>query len=457
MFDAIFDHLKANFESYREDMFALLRIPSISAKPEHTGDVRRAAEWTCNRLRAAGLTADIVETKGHPAVIAEGPQQPGRPTVLHYGHFDVQPLGDESLWTSPAFEPTVRDGAVFARGSADDKGQALCAVFAAEAWMKAGGGLPINLKFLLEGEEEVGSANLAPLVKEHQARLACNYVLVHDTAKYSASQPAITTATKGLVYKEIILTCCKKDLHSGSYGGQVPNPATELARLLATFHDDRGRVTIPGFYKKVASLSADEKKQIKALRHSDREFLKEVGAPEVWGEKGFSTVERRWARPTFEVNGLYGGYQGPGSMTVLPAKAGAKVSMRLVANQTAREVERAFEQAVRKRCPKRCRLQILSHSSCDPYMANLKSAGMIAAKKAVEIGFGKPPVMMREGGSLPILPMFKKVLKADSLMLGYCLPTCNAHSPDEFFHLSDFEAGMRTTAALFGLLGEQRG
>lgn len=449
---SVFDFLNDQKDRFQSEWFDLLRIASVSARPEHKDDVRKAAEWTRDRLLAAGLTAEVVETAGHPAVIGEGPQQPGRVTVLHYGHYDVQPIGDEKLWTSPAFEPTIRDGAVFARGSADDKGQMLCAVNAAEAWNKAGGGLPINIKFLLEGEEEVGSPNLGPLVEKFAERLACDYVLIHDTSKYNKDLPAITTATKGLIYKEILLNGAKKDLHSGVYGGQVPNPATEVARLLATFHDKRNRVNIPGFYDDVKPLSKDEKKQIAKLKAKDKDFLAEVGAPAVWGETGHTTIERRWARPTFEVNGIFGGYMGPGSMTVLPAKAGAKVSMRLVAGQKAAKIEKAFEKAVKSRCPKHVRLEILSHASCDPYMANLESPGMKAARAAVEQGYGKPPVLIREGGTLPILPMFKRVLGADSLMLGYCLPTCNAHSPDEFFHLSDYVAGGRTTAALFGLL-----
>jgi acetylornithine deacetylase/succinyl-diaminopimelate desuccinylase-like protein len=329
----------------------------------------------------------------------------------------------------------------------------LCGLFAAEAWCKAGDGPPINVKFLFEGEEEIGSPNLAPLVAAHRERMACDYVLIHDTSQYSEDQPAITTAVKGLVYKEIILTGPRKDLHSGSYGGQVANPATELARLLASFHDAEGRVTIPGFYDDVAPLTKDEARQIAQLPFSEADFLEDTGSPAVWGETGYSTVQRRWARPTFEVNGIYGGYSGPGSATLIPSRAGAKVSMRLVANQRADVIEKAFEHAVRSRCPDTVRLEIVSHAQCDPYLADLDSAGMRESIAAVESGFGRKPVLIRAGGSLPILPMFKSVLGADSLMLGYCLPTCNVHSPNEFMHVAHFEAGTRTTAALFGLLG----
>ncbi len=451
---AVFEYLASSAKSHQRELMDLLRIPSISAKPAHAADVRRAAEWTLARLQRAGLSAELVETEGRPAVIGAGPQQPGRPTVLHYGHYDVQPEGDLALWTTPPFEPAIRHGALFARGAADDKGQMLCAVHAAEAWRQAGGGLPINVKFLIEGEEEIGSPHLATVVEARRKQLACDYVLIHDTAKYSADQPSVTTATKGLVYQEIVLTGPKKDLHSGSYGGQVANPATALAHLLASFHDAQGRINISGFYDDVLPLGADERKQMEALPYDEAQFLNEVGSPTVWGEAGFSTLERRWARPTFEVNGIYGGYAGPGTNTIIPSRAGAKVSMRLVPNQRAASVESAFQAAVRDRCPKSVCLEIISHGSCDPYLANLDSPGMQAAKAAVELGFSKPPVLIREGGTLPILPMFRDLLGADCLMLGYCLPGCNAHSPDEFFHLADFEAGARTTAAFFGLLAE---
>jgi len=453
------EYLVAHAARFRDELFDYLRIPSISAKPAHAGDVRKAAEWTLARCKAAGLTGEIVETgpadpehPAHPAVIAEGPQKPGRPTVLVYGHFDVQPEGDLKLWETGPFEPTIKDGKIVCRGAADDKGQALCAVLAAEAWNKTAGELPINVKFLIEGEEEVGSVHLAACVEKYKARLACDYILIHDTAKFSESIPAVTTATKGLVYKEVIITGPKKDLHSGTFGGSIANPANVLAQLIASFHDANGRVTIPGFYDRVKEMSDAEVTMMDGLPFDERDYLKDVGSPKTYGEKGYSTLYRRWARPTLDVNGIYGGYMGPGSSTIIPSFAGAKVSMRLVADQRAEEIERLFEQAVKARVPDTVTCEIKSHAACDPYMANLESPGMKAAKAAVASGFGREPVLMREGGSLPILPMFKRILGADSLMLGYCLPTCNAHSPNEFFHIRDFEAGMKATAALFGLM-----
>ena len=447
------EYLNEHKDRFRDELFGLLRIASISAQPDHAGDVRKAAEWTLARCKTAGLTAEIVETAGLPAVIAEGQQKPGRPTVMVYGHTDVQPEGELHLWHTGPFEPVVQDGKMICRGAADDKGQAFCAILAAEAWMKTAGSLPINVKFLLEGEEEVGSPNLAACVEEHKERLACDYVLIHDTAQFGEGAPAVTTATKGMVYKEVIVRGPKKDLHSGSFGGAVANPANELAKLIASFHDGEGRVTIPGFYDRVQEMSADEVKMMEALPYDEAEFLADLGSPKTYGEKGYSALYRRWARPTLDVNGIYGGYMGEGSSTIIPSYAGAKVSMRLVPDQKAAEIDRAFEEAVHARLPDTVTFEIKSHVHCDPYLADLKSAGMKAARQAIESGFGKASVLIREGGSLPILPMFKRILGADSLMLGYCQPNCNAHSPNEFFHIRDFEAGMRSTAALFGLMG----
>lgn len=450
--EKVLAYLNANKDRFLKELYDYLRIPSMSAKAEYAKDVRRAAEWTRDRCKAAGLTAEIIETKGHPAVIAQGEQKPGRPTIMVYGHFDVQPEGDLKLWHTGPFEPTEREGKVICRGSADDKGQVFCAILAAEAWNKAAGGMPINVKFLIEGEEEVGSPNLAEAVKQHKDRLACDYVLIHDTAQFGEGVPAVTTATKGLIYKEVVVTGPKKDLHSGSYGGAVANPAVVLAQLIASFHDKDHRVTIPGFYDRVKEMSPEEIKTMNSLPYSEKDFLADVGSPKTFSEKGYSALHHRWARPTLDVNGIYGGYMQPGSSTIIPSFAGAKISMRLVPDQRADEIERAFEEAVRARMPDTVTFKILSHASCDPYLADLKSPGMKAAQEAIAIGFGKPPVLIREGGSLPILPMFKRILGADSLMMGYCQPNCNAHSPNEFLHIRDFEAGARSTASLFGMM-----
>jgi len=450
--DKPIDYLNKNKDRFRDELFDLLKIPSISAQKDHGADVRKAAEWVKNRCSAAGLKADIVETAGWPAVLAEGEQKPGRPTLLIYGHYDVQPEGELKLWHTGPFEPIVKDGMIICRGSADDKGQMFCAILAAEAWMKTVGSLPVNLKFCLEGEEEVGSPNLAPLVKKYKDRLACDYVVIHDTAQFGEGVPAVTVATKGLIYKEVIVTGPKKDLHSGSFGGAVANPANVLARLIASFHDENAKVTIPGFYDRVKEMSAEEVTMMNGLPYSEKDFLADVGSPKTYGEKGYGALQRRWARPTLDVNGIYGGYMKEGSSTIIPSFAGAKISMRIVPDQKAEEIDRLFEETVRARLPDTVKFEIKNHASCDPYLADVTSAGMKASRKAVEIGFGKAPVLIREGGSLPILPMLKQVLGSDSLMLGYCLPNCNAHSPNEFLHVRDFEAGMRSSAALYGLM-----
>ncbi len=450
--DKTIEYLNSNGRRFREELFDLLRIASISAQPDHAADVRAAAEWTRNRCEAAGLKAEIAETPGHPAVLAEGDQVPGRPTIMVYGHYDVQPEGEIDLWQTGPFEPVEQDGKMICRGAADDKGQMLCAILAAEAWMKTVDSIPINLKFCLEGEEEIGSPNLEGVIEKHRERLACDYVLIHDTAQFGTDAPAVTTATKGMVYKEVIVTGPKKDLHSGSFGGSVANPANELARLIASFHDSDMKVTIPGFYDRVKEMSADEVAMMNRLPYDEAALLADLGSPKTHGENGYSSLHRRWARPTLDVNGVYGGYMKEGASTIIPSFAGAKISMRLVPDQQAEEIGRLFEETVRSRVPDTVTVEVKDHACCDPYLADLSSSGMAAARRAIAIGFGTEPVLIREGGSLPILPMFKSILGADSLMLGYCQPNCNAHSPNEFFHVRDFEAGMRSTAALFGLM-----
>ncbi|MBX3393737.1 MAG: M20/M25/M40 family metallo-hydrolase [Phycisphaerae bacterium] len=450
------EYLNANKARFQAELFDYLRIPSISAQKEHAADSQRAAEWTRDRCQAAGLQAQVVRTPGNPAVIAEGPQVPGRPTIMIYGHYDVQPEGDLKLWHTGPFEPVIRDGMIIGRGSADDKGQLLCAILAVESWMKTLGSLPINVKFCIEGEEEVGSKNLRALIEAHRERLACDYIVIHDTAQFGLGMPAVTIATRGLVYKEVIIRGPGKDLHSGTYGGAIANPANELARLIASFHDADARVTLPGFYERVREMSPDEVREMNGLPFDEAAFLADVGSPATCGEKGYSNLQRRSARPTLDVNGIYGGYMKEGSSTIIPSFAGAKVSMRLVADQDADEISRIFDEAVRKRVPGTVRVEILDHAACGAYLADPQSEGMRIARKAVELGFGKTPILMREGGSLPILPMFKSLLGADSLMLGYCQPNCNAHSPNEFLHVADFEAGARSSAALIGLMSEMK-
>jgi len=444
--DKVLAYIEGHKKDFLDRFCDLLRVQSTSAQSDHRADVRKAAEMTLGFLKQAGIKGQVMETAGHPAVVADSGDGPGKAKALIYGHYDVQPEGDLKLWHSPPFEPTIRDGAVYARGSADDKGQMLTHVFAAEAWMKTHGKLPVRVKYLIEGEEEVGSPSLPDFIKQHKERLACDYVALSDTSQLKAGVPAITYGTRGLVYMEVFLYGPKQNLHSGSFGGTIANPANVLAAMIASMKDAKHRVTIPGFYDDVARLSDKEKKALGELPFDEKEYLAELGSPAAVGEEGFTTNERRWVRPTLEVNGIIGGYTGEGASTVIPAQASAKVSMRLVPNQHAEKIRDAFEAYVGKVCPPTVRLEIKRHGAADAYMIPLDSPGIAAAARAVEKGFGKKPVFMREGGSLPILPMFKQVLGADSLLMGFCMPTCNAHGPNEFFHVHDFEAGIRTAA-----------
>jgi len=451
--DKVIAHIDANKDANLVRLNDLLRIPSISTDPERKADVRKSAEWVHGVFKNCGIQSEIVETPWHPSVLADtGPVDGDGPTVLIYGHFDVQPTGEESLWDSPAFEPTIRDGKLFARGSADDKGQVFAHMLAAESWMKAAGKPPIRVKFLIEGEEEVSSPNLEKVLRDNKDKLACDFVALSDTPKFDANTPAITFGTKGLVYKEIVVTGPKQNLHSGSYGGTLANPGNALAVIIASLRDSDNRVTIPGFYDNVKPLTQDEQDKLNELPFDEEAYLAGMGAPALDGEIGFRTLERRWARPTLDVNGLFGGFVGEGASTVIPARVFAKVSMRLVPDQDYKLISKLFDDAVRAACPAGVRLEIVDHGSCAPYVAPTESDGMTAAASAAEAGFGKRPYFIREGGTLPILPLFRDVLGADSLMLGFCMPDCNAHGPNEYLDVSDFHNGTKTAAYLLHYL-----
>lgn len=446
MIEKVLAHIDGQREAYEKRLFEFLRTPSISTDPERKADTRRCGAWVLKLLTDCGLRAEMVETAGHPAVVGDSGSGAGKAAVLVYGHYDVQPVGDESLWTSPAFEPAVRDGNIYARGSADDKGQVLAHLLAAEAWMKVAGKLPARVKFLVEGEEEIGSPNLEKLVEAQKDRLSCHYVALSDTPKFNAEIPAITYGTKGLVYKEVVVTGPRHNLHSGSYGGTLMNPGNALAVLIASFHDGDRRVTIPHFYDDVRELTPAEREQMRKLPFDEKGYMAAMGAAALVGEKGYSTIERRWARPTLDVNGLHGGFTGAGASTIIPAKVMAKVSMRIVPDQTRERISTLFDECVRARVPQGVRVEVLTHSTADPYVAKLDSPGMKAAERAIAAGFGRAPVYIREGGTLPILPMFRRVLGAESLMIGLCHPDCNAHGPNEFFGVEDFHRGIRTAA-----------
>src|SRR5688572_17239622 len=437
-----------------------LRIPSVSTKPEHAADMRRCASWLADQLNAGGMRAEIRETgggKGHPLVLAKNEHKPGRPTVLFYGHYDVQPPEPLEKWTTRPFEPTVRDGAgggaLYARGAADDKGQVWAHCEAVLAW-QANGGLPVNLTMLVEGEEEIGSENLDRFVRDHREELRADVAVISDTNQFARGLPALTCGLRGLVYMEVFLTGPSHDLHSGMFGGSVPNPANVLCELIATLHDRDGRVNIPGFYDDVEPIPEIERAAWKKLPFDEAANLKELDLTEGTGEVGYTTLERRWARPTLDVNGLTSGYQGHGAKTVIPSVASAKVSMRLVPDQDPAKVADAFEWALRERCPKNVKIEFARHGLAGPVVVPADSPAMRLASEAVKEGFGVAPTLIREGGSIPVVALFKSVLNVDTLLVGFGLPDDRVHSPNEKFDLDALHKGSRTAAVLYEKLAK---
>ncbi len=449
-------YLDAHRGDFEEQLKALIRIPSVSAQPDHNADTRRAAEFVRDDLVAMGLKAELIETKGrHPLVYAEGPSVPGKPTVLVYGHYDVQPAEPLDPWISPPFEPTVRDGNLYARGATDDKGQMFTHLKAAEAWLKAGGGLPLNVKFLIEGEEEVGGAALEAYVAANPGRLKCDYVVISDTSQFAPGLPAITYGLKGLAYFELNLQGATTDLHSGTFGGAVANPLNALATILASLKGLDGRIQIAGFYDQVRPLQDWERAEFARLPFSESEFQKSLGVTSLEGEAGYTTLERKAARPTCDINGLYGGYQGPGPKTVLPCKAGAKLSFRLVPDQDPKTIAEQFRAHVQKVCPPGVTYEILEHHGAPAVIVNVDTPGVRAAVRAIEAGFGKAPVFIREGGSIPVVGLFKTHLGVDTLLLGWGQNDDNLHGPNEKFSLADFHRGIKSSAHLMAELARE--
>lgn len=446
---AIDQYLAANAQRFEDDLCELLRIASISADPAYRDQMHRAADWVAGRLGSLGLSVEKVETSGHPIVYAQSPRQPGKPTALVYGHYDVQPVVPLDLWVSPPFEPTRRDGNLYARGATDDKGQVLTHVFGAEAWLKAEGRLPVNLKFVIEGEEEVGSSGLEQFLADHADRLACDCVVISDGSQFAPGQPGITYGLRGIACFELLLTGAAHDLHSGTFGGSVTNPLNTLSRMLAALVDDRGRICVPGFYDDVVPLSPREREQLAALPFDEKKYFSQIGVTGAVGEEGFSTLERRWARPTCDLNGLWGGYQGTGAKTVLPAQAGAKFSFRLVPDQRPEKVGKALEAMLRRMCPPGITMKLVSQHGSPAVLVPLDSPYVQAAARAVEHAFGRAPVFTREGGSIPIVLAFHERLNADALLIGWGQDDDNTHSPNEKFSLADFHRGIRASANLW--------
>ena len=456
--NAIIDFINSNRDRYVDELKTFLAIPSISALPQHRGDVRRCSEWTAEELRRIGLqNVRLIETPGYPVVYGDWLGAPGAPTILFYGHYDVQPVDPLDLWESPPFEAAVREGEIYARGAADDKGQIFMHFKAVEAIMKQMGRLPVNIKFILEGEEEVGSAHLDEFVRDHKDQLAADVVVISDSPMFDRGVPSICYGLRGLVYFQIDLRGTKTDLHSGSFGGAVANPAFVLAQLLAQMKDRGGRVKIPGFYDDVQPLKEEERAEFKRLPFHEKRYRQDLGAPKLFGERDYTTLERVWARPTFEVNGLLSGFTAEGAKTVIPAVAMAKVSMRLVPDQDPDQVASLFEAYLKKVTPKTVELKITRMHGGKPWMTAFDNRFVQAAGRAIERGFGQRPVFNREGGSIPVVSTFQEVLGLPSVLFGVGLPDENAHAPNEKLDLGNFHNGILASTFLYEEIGRTIG
>jgi acetylornithine deacetylase/succinyl-diaminopimelate desuccinylase-like protein len=452
--DNVVDFINVNRDRYVEELKAFLAIPSISALPDHIAEVRRCADWCAGEMRRVGLqNVRLAETPGNPVVCGEWLGAAGAPTILFYGHYDVQPVDPVDLWESPPFDATIRDGEIYARGSADDKGQVFMHLKAIEAYLTPGGRLPVNIRIILEGEEEVGSLHLDEFVRRHRAELQSDVVVISDSAMFARGIPSICYGLRGLVYFQIDLRGSSTDLHSGSFGGAVANPAFVLAQMIAQLKDRGGRVKIPGFYDDVRPLEEAERKAWAALPFNEKKYRKDFGVPKLAGESGYSTLERVWARPTVEVNGLLSGFTGPGAKTVLPATAMAKISMRLVPNQDPNRVASLFEEYIRSIAPKSVELKVTRMQRGKPWMTSYDNPFIQAAARAIEKGFGRPPVFTREGGSIPVVSTFQEDLGLPSVLFGVGLPDENAHAPNERLDLSNFHNGIIASAHLYREIG----
>ena len=437
-----------------QDLFTFLRFPSISTDSRHTADVRACAQWLIEKLTGMGLAVELHETARHPIVVARNEHRADRKTVLIYGHYDVQPVDPLALWQNPPFEPEIREGKIWARGATDNKGQMLAHILGVEKTLREQGELPVNLIFLFEGEEEIGSPNLAPFLREHREALRCDVIAVSDTGMVAPGVPTMGYGLRGIACAEVTLRGPKGDLHSGIYGGAVANPATAIARLVASLHDSNGKILVDGFYDDVRPLEAWERDMWKKIPGvGDADFLAVTGSPSVFGEEGYSSAERVWARPTAEVNGIGGGYQGEGSKTVLPAEAFAKFSFRLVPDQDPKDILEKVRAHFEKHCPAGVSIDIYIGHDGKPYLADPHSADVKAAQRALTAAFGSEPVLIREGGSIPIIQSFREILGADTLLLGLALPDCQIHAPNENFPVANFEAGILLNQHLLRELG----
>jgi acetylornithine deacetylase/succinyl-diaminopimelate desuccinylase-like protein len=443
------EYISANKDRFLQELFEWLRIPSVSADSRHKGDVRKAAEFVKQKLESAGVDkAELCETKGHPIVYAEKLVNASLPTVLVYGHYDVQPADPLNLWTSPPFEPVIKDDKIYARGACDDKGQVYMHVKAFEIMMKHNL-LPCNIKFMIEGEEEVGSDNLGTFVKENKSKLKADVILISDTALISLEHPSITTGLRGLSYMEVEITGPNRDLHSGVYGGAVANPINVLSNMIASLHDENGKVAIPGFYEKVAELNTKEREALNRAPFDLNHYKKDLDINEIKGEKGYTTLERTGVRPTLDVNGIWGGYTGEGAKTVLPSKAHAKISMRLVPNQVSSEITELFTKHFQKIAPPYVKVKVMAHHGGEPAVTPTDSPAFKAASAAFEEVWGKTPIPTKDGGSIPIVALFKRELGLDTVLMGFGLDSDAIHSPNEHYGIKNFLIGIETIVAFY--------
>jgi acetylornithine deacetylase/succinyl-diaminopimelate desuccinylase-like protein len=452
-----YEHLvEENRQRYVEELSDFLRIPSVSTLSAHKGDVVRAAEWVAERLRQAGMeNVRLIETEGHPLVYADLLHEPGQPTLLIYGHYDVQPPDPLNEWRSPPFEPSIRDGNLYARGASDDKGQLFVHLKSVEMLMKENGKLPVNVRFLVEGEEEVGGEGIEVYVKAHPDELKCDAVLISDSDMFAEGIPQIEVGLRGMVYTEITVQTAAHDLHSGLYGGAVPNAINTLCHIVARLKDEQGRIQVPGMYDDVRPIPAELRKQWAALPFNEEEYrTHEVGSPALMGEPGFSVLEQTGARPTLDANGIIGGFTGEGAKTVIPAMARCKVSMRLVPDQDPRKILAAFKSYVEEICPPYATVKVEYIHGAEPVLLPTDSPYMKAATEALAEVFGKEPVFRHGGGSIPIVSLFSKVLNAPSILMGFGLPDDNLHAPNEKMKVDNIMKGIEASARYIELVGE---
>jgi acetylornithine deacetylase/succinyl-diaminopimelate desuccinylase-like protein len=451
----VVDEISANRQQYVEELADFLRIPSVSTESEHAADIRQAAMWVAKKLRKVGFQAELHETARHPVVYGHLLVDASLPTLLIYGHYDVQPPDPVAEWITPPFSPSIREGHIYARGATDNKGQCLTYLKAMEAMLSVTGRLPLNVKVLIEGEEEIGSPNLGQFLQKNREFLQTDVIAISDGSQFTSGIPAITYGLRGLCYLEIQIQGPNFDLHSGSFGGVVANPIQVLTEMLARLKNDDGTVAVPGFYDQVLELPPDERLEMSRLPVDEVQLKKYLGVEQLAGESDYSIMERKTARPTLDINGIWGGFAGEGAKTIIPAKAGAKVSMRLVPNQRSSTISEQFKSFVHSIAPSAAKIQISEMHGSDPVLIERNQPAMEAASKAIEFGFDKKPVFIREGGSIPIVGLFKDVLDCGSiLLLGWGSPDDGAHSPNERFSLEDFHRAICSVAALFYSLAE---